>query len=142
MDAPISVFVVDDHAIVREGLRVIIDHEPDMTVLGDAGDAVDALEQIALLEPSVALVDQRMAPMSGVELCREIVSRKLPTAVVILSAALDDGTVREAMRAGAIGYVVKDVEAGALTDAIRSASRGQVALDGAIQAPSGCHRGI
>ncbi|HEX9775348.1 MAG TPA: response regulator transcription factor [Actinomycetota bacterium] len=125
----VSVFLVDDHDIVREGLTAILGRDHDIDIVGEAATAEDALPALVELNPAVVVLDQRLPGMSGVDLCREIAERKLRTQVVILSAFVEDGIVEAAFRAGARAYVVKDVEASQLKRAIRAAARAETTID-------------
>jgi DNA-binding NarL/FixJ family response regulator len=125
----ITLLLVDDHDVVREGLKTILEREPDMRVVGEAASAEAALDLLPRLDPVVAVLDQRLPGMKGIELCREIAERRLRAQVVILSAFLEQETVESALRAGARAYVVKDVEAAELKRAIRAAAKGQTTID-------------
>ena len=129
MTEPVTVFLVDDHAIVREGLAAILSREPDFAVVGEAADAEEALGLMEEIQPAVAVLDQRLPGMSGLELCREIAERRMRTQVVILSGFLERHAVEGALRAGARAFVVKDVEADELKRAIRAAAQGQTTID-------------
>jgi len=125
----IRVFLVDDHDLVREGLRSLFGREPDFVVVGDSPTADEALVRLEGTDPDVVIVDYRMPGMNVVDLCREIAERRLRAQVVVLSAFVDDGAVDAALQAGARAYVVKDVEAGDLKRAVRAAARGSTMLD-------------
>lgn len=132
MEERISVFLVDDHAVVREGLTAILSREPDLEIVGEAADAESAVDMMVTLKPKVAVVDNRLPGMSGIELCREIAERRIPTQAVVLSAFLERRAVEDALRAGARAYVVKDVEADELKRAIRAAAQGKTMVDGKV----------
>lgn len=125
----ISIFLVDDHDVVREGLMSILDREPDLEVVGEAADAERAIERLPGADPDVVVLDYRLAGMDGIDLCREIAERRLRARVVILSAFLEEDVVQAAFMAGARAYVVKDVESGELKRAIRAAARDEVTVD-------------
>ena len=124
----IRVLVVDDEAIVRDGLRAIVDLEDDLTVVGEAGDGAAALAVVRAERPDVALVDVQMPVMDGVELTRRLVALPAPPRVLVLTTFDRDEYVYEAMRAGASGFLLKDVRRGQLTDAIRTVMQGDTLL--------------
>lgn len=129
---PVSVFVVDDHHVVREGLVAILGRESDIDIVGEAESAEQALELLAGADPDVIVADYRLPGMDGVGLCREIAERRLRAGVVVLSGFLDDDAVHASMMAGARAYVVKDVEASELKRAIRAAARGETMIDSKV----------
>jgi DNA-binding NarL/FixJ family response regulator len=125
----IRVLVVDDHEIVRAGLRTLLAREQDIHVVGGASNAEDALDLIRELSPEVAVVDYSLPKMSGVELC-EIVVRHYPkTAVIMLTTFLDDEVIHSSLQAGAKAYVYKDAEGRDLKRTIRAVADGQAVLD-------------
>ncbi|HXT34130.1 MAG TPA: response regulator transcription factor [Chloroflexota bacterium] len=125
----IRILVVDDHAIVREGLITILSQEPDFEVVGEAMDGVSALDAVERLKPTIVLLDMRMPGMDGIEVCRAITTRFAGTRVIILTAFLDSETINRCIQAGATGYVVKDVERTDLKESIRGVARGEAFLD-------------
>lgn len=125
---PIRVLVVDDHQIVRQGLRAILAKEPDLEVVGDVASAGEALEVIGRTPPDVVLVDIRMEGTGGVELCRRIRQAAPDTAVVMLTSFLNETLVRECVQAGARGYLLKDVNDLDLVKSVRSVVRGEAVL--------------
>ncbi|SFS99137.1 response regulator [Marininema halotolerans] len=125
---PINVLLVDDHAVLRDGLSNIISLESDMEVLGQANNGEEALEMIELLSPDVVLMDINMPGMSGVEAIRQIRERQLKVAVLILTMFDRDEYLYESIRAGAMGYLLKDAPSADVVGAIRSAYRGESAL--------------
>lgn len=130
---PTRVLIVDDHAIVRRGLRSILELEADIVVVGEAGTADDGLRTAQRARPDVVLLDLRLGPdddREGLELCSRIVERLPATRVVVLSTFLEERLVIEALRRGAQGYVLKDVDALELVKIIRAVSRGESAFDG------------
>lgn len=127
----LKVLVVDDEAIVRDGLRAIIDLEDDLEVVGEAADGLEALSAVSDQRPDVALVDIQMPNMDGVELTRRLHSLPVPPRVIVLTTFDRNEYVYEAMRAGASGFLLKDVRRGQLTDAIRAVMR-----DDTLLAPS------
>jgi DNA-binding NarL/FixJ family response regulator len=125
----IDVLLVDDHALVRAGLRGVIGAADDMRVVGAAADGVQAIEALAAETPHVVLMDLSMPVMDGVVATRRITAEHPEVAVLVLSSFSDAPRVTEALDAGAIGYVLKDTEPTVLLEAIRSAARGHSPLD-------------
>ncbi|MDP9820622.1 response regulator [Nocardioides massiliensis] len=130
--APIRVFVLDDHEIVRRGLRELLQSEPDLEVVGEAGTAAQALTQIASLLPDVAIVDARLPDGSGVEVCRSIRSAHPSVQVLILTSFDDDEALYSAILGGAGGYVLKQVQGEALIHNVRRVAQGYSVLDPAL----------
>jgi DNA-binding NarL/FixJ family response regulator len=124
----ISVLVVDDEAIVRDGLRVIVDLEDDLQVIGEAGNGVQALAIARERRPEVALVDIQMPTMDGIALTRRLLALREPPRVLVLTTFDHNEYVYDAMKAGASGFLLKDVRRGQLTDAIRTVVRGDTLL--------------
>ncbi len=125
----IRILVVDDHAIVREGLITILSQEPDFEIVGEAADGMSALAAVEALKPAIVLLDMRMPGLDGIEVCRAITTRFSGTRVIILTAFLDSETINRCIQAGATGYVVKDVERTDLKESIRGVARGEAFLD-------------
>jgi len=123
----LRILIADDHVLVREGIRNFLDTEPDLEIVGEAGDADGAIALARTQAPDVALLDLRM-PGGGVEATRRIREVAPAAQVVILSSFEDDEGVRGAIEAGAISYVLKDVGAEALAETIRRAARGEATL--------------
>ncbi|WP_431778982.1 response regulator [Microbacterium aurantiacum] len=119
------VFLVDDHEIVRRGIAQLVDAEPDLDVVGEAGDIAEGLRRIEATAPDVAVLDVRLPDGSGVDLCREVRSRHPHIACLMLTAYDDDEALRSAALAGASGYVLKDIRSAALVDAIRASAAGR-----------------
>jgi DNA-binding NarL/FixJ family response regulator len=133
----IKVFVVDDHAVVRRGLRAFFESEPDLEVVGAAGSGTQALDLLDGLEaqgrrPDVVVMDMQMRPLNGIETTRLIRARYDNVAVVVLTSYADDELVRGAVEAGASGYVLKDADTDELAAAVRAAHRGELQLDPAV----------
>jgi DNA-binding NarL/FixJ family response regulator len=124
-----GVLVVDDHAMVRSGLTVLIDGTADLHVVGEAADGRQAVELAAELEPDVVLMDLSMPGMDGVEATRELLRQRPSSIVVVLTSFSDQPRVAEALRAGAVGYLLKDCDPRDLLAAIRSAAEGHAPLD-------------
>jgi len=136
-EATIDVVVVDDHAVVRRGLRAFLDSEPDLEVVGDAGGGADALALLERLEhegrlPDVMLMDLQMSPIDGIELTRLVRERYADVDVVALTSFGEEQRVHAAFEAGAFGYLLKDADADEIVAAIRAAHRGEVALVPAV----------
>jgi DNA-binding NarL/FixJ family response regulator len=125
----IGVLVVDDHALMRQGLRGLIDGAADMRVVGMAADGGQALDLIPEASPDVVLMDLSMPGMDGVTATGRISERHPDTAVLVLTSFSDQQRVTDALDAGAVGYVLKDTEPADLLDAIRAVARGQSPLD-------------
>ena len=131
----ITILVADDHPVVREGLAKIISMEPDLTIVGEAINGSDAIELAERLSPRVVLMDVRMDGLDGVEATRRIRQLCPHTEVIVLSNYDEEHFVLQAVRAvraGAKGYLLKDVPAARLTDAIRCVARGEATLDGPV----------
>ena len=128
------VLLVDDHEIVRLGLMTLINDQPDMQVVGEAGSAEEALRQVELLQPDVILMDIRLPGEGGIEATRAITTRFPKTRVVMLTSYADDDLVVRAVLAGAVGYVLKQVGNEELLRAINAASRGDALIDPATTA--------
>jgi DNA-binding NarL/FixJ family response regulator len=134
---PVRVFVVDDHTVVRRGLRAYLESVDDMEVVGEATDGREALEDIAALvaagqPPEVVLMDLLMPGMDGVTATAAITDRHPELAVVAMTSFTQANLVHGALQAGAAGYLLKDAEADEVAAAIRAARRGEVHLDPAI----------
>jgi DNA-binding NarL/FixJ family response regulator len=125
----ISVLLADDHTILRESLREVIDRQGDMSVVGEAGDGTQAVSRAQELAPDIILMDIRMPGLDGVEATRLIKARDEEVGIIILTMYRDDDHVFEAIRAGAMGYVLKDAELEELLAAIRAVHRGQPRID-------------
>lgn len=124
----IRLLITDDHKVVRQGLRMVLELYPDLEVVGEASNGEEALRMARRLEPDVVLMDLLMPVMGGIEATGEI-RRELPnTEVVALTSVLEDASVAGAIRAGAIGYLLKNTEADELRQALRAAAAGQVHL--------------
>jgi two-component system response regulator DevR len=127
----IRVLLLDDHEIVRRGLISLLDAEPDITVVGEAATAREALTRIAATAPDVAVLDVRLPDGSGIDVCRDVRQSHPGVACLILTAFDDDEALSAAVVAGAAGYVVKDVRAGGLLEAIRAVATGRRLIDAA-----------
>ncbi len=125
----IDVLLVDDHALVRAGLRGVVASVDDMRIVGAVADGAEALEALATTSPHVVLMDLSMPVLDGVAATRRITAEHPDVAVLVLSSFSDAHRVTEALDAGAIGYVLKDTEPARILEAIRSAARGHSPLD-------------
>jgi DNA-binding NarL/FixJ family response regulator len=128
------VFLLDDHEIVRRGVRDLIDAEDDLTVVGEAGTAEEALGRISAVGTEVAVLDVRLPDGNGVEVCREIRSRHPEIRCLMLTSYSDDEALFDAITAGAAGYVLKQIRGSDLLDSIRRVAAGQSLLDPAVTA--------
>src|SRR4029077_10857442 len=125
---PIKVLVVDDHWVVRQGLRMFLDQESAITVVGEASDGSEALEQARRLRPDVVLMDILMPHVDGIEAPARIKAEMPKIEVIALTSVLQDGSVSDAIQAGAIGYLIKETSGDELVRAIRDAAEGRVHL--------------
>ena len=128
----IRVFLLDDHEIVRTGLRSLLEAHEDLVVVGEAGTVAEALGRIPVTRPDVALLDVRLPDGSGVEVCREIRSGWPEIACVMLTSYADDEALFAAVMAGASGYVLKQVGGSTLVDDVRQVAAGRSLLDPAL----------
>ena len=132
MSGTIRILIADDEAIVRDGLRAIVEHESDLEVVGEAADGAEAVVAARELEPDVALLDIQMPNVDGVEATRRLVALPRPPRVLVLTTFDRNEYVYESMRAGASGFLLKDVRRGQLTDAIRTVVDGGTLVAPAI----------
>ncbi|MCC5949652.1 MAG: response regulator transcription factor [Nitriliruptoraceae bacterium] len=128
----IRVFLLDDHEVVRRGLKELIDAEDDIEVVGEAGTAGMALAGIGAKEPDVAVLDIRLPDGNGVEVCREVRARNPKIACLMLTSFGDDEALFNAIMAGAAGYLLKDIRGNDLIDAIRRVAAGDSLLDPSV----------
>ena len=125
----IRVLVVDDHEVVRAGLQLLLGRETGIEVVGEAADGMAALDAVTLAAPDVVLMDLSMPGMDGVEATSLLTAGHPSVRVVVLTTFADRDHVTAAIDAGAVGFILKDADPGALADAVRSASRGEAPLD-------------
>lgn len=125
----ISVFLLDDHEVVRRGVAALLSAEPDLEVVGEASTASQALARIPALRPDVAILDVRLPDGDGVSVCREIRSRLPEVACLMLTSFADDDALFDAVMAGAAGYVLKQIHGTDLVGAVRTVASGQSLLD-------------
>ena len=132
---PTRVLIVDDHEVVRLGLKSALDTEQDIIVVGDAGDGATGVTEAEAQRPDVVLMDVRMPDMDGIEACRAIRESLPDTSVVMLTSYTDQEAVMASIMAGACGYLLKNTGKAELLDAVRRASRGESLLDPGVTAP-------
>lgn len=125
----IRLLIIDDHEMVREGLKAMLAKEHDFEIVGDAANAEQAYELIARLHPDVILLDIRLPGVSGIEVCRTVTKRYPETAVIILTTFTDETLVAQCIQAGARGFIIKDIERFDLKRSIRAVARGEAAID-------------
>ncbi|MGI5241219.1 response regulator transcription factor [Dactylosporangium sp. CA-139066] len=130
----IRVFLLDDHEVVRFGLREMLEREGDIEVVGESGSAVEAAHRIPALRPHVAVLDGRLPDGSGIDVCREVRSVDPTINALILTSYDDDEALFAAIMAGASGYVLKQIHGTDLVDAVRRVAAGQSLLDPAVTA--------
>ena len=133
-DSAIRVLIVDDHAVVREGLRTFLELQDGIEVVGEAGDGLEALDQAAALTPDVILMDLVMPRLDGVAAMRRLRERSPGSRVIVLTSFLDDSRLMPALQAGAAGYLLKDVEPAELARAVRTAGSDQAMIDPTVAA--------
>jgi DNA-binding NarL/FixJ family response regulator len=133
-EAPIRVLVVDDHAVVREGLRTFLELQDGIEVVGEAADGQEAVELAAGVEPDVVLMDLVMPRMDGVQAMRALHERVPGARVIVLTSFLEDERLLPAIRAGAAGYLLKNVEPSELARAVRAGHAGEALIDPAVAA--------
>jgi DNA-binding NarL/FixJ family response regulator len=130
--AKYRIIIVDDHEVVRLGLKALLERHPQFDIVGEASTAREALEQVSRQRPDVVLMDIRLPGMSGIEACEEITKNYPETKVVMLTSYAEDEMLFSAIRAGASGYVLKQIGGEDLVKAIESVGRGEAMLDSAV----------
>ena len=130
-DRPLRLVLVDDHEVVRLGLRALIERHPDLEVIAEAGNADEAV-QLALSEPDVVVMDVRLPGRSGIDACAEITRVRPDIRIVMLTSYAEDELLAEAITTGASGYVLKQVGSAGLLEAIRDVARGRTPLDSSL----------
>jgi DNA-binding NarL/FixJ family response regulator len=128
----ISVLIVDDHAVVRQGLQALLTSRPEVLVVGEAADGAQALQLAQTMQPDVILLDLLMPEMDGIAVMQQVRQAGLRSKILILSSSLDDERVLAAVRAGADGYILKASRVGELVQAIVRVAQGQRVLDPAV----------
>jgi DNA-binding NarL/FixJ family response regulator len=134
MNKPIKVLLVDDQSLFREGLNILLSVQPDIKVVGEAANGLEALQQVEALNPDVVLMDLRMPQLDGVATTGRLKKTYPECRVIVLTTFDDDETVFEGLRAGAVGYLLKDVPSAKLVEAIRAAARGESFLQPSVAA--------
>ncbi len=132
MTSPISVVVVDDHPLYREGVVMALESLPDVTVVGEADDGETALEVVARLDPDVVLMDLHMPVLNGIEATRRILESRPTAAVLVLTMSEKEDAVFAAMRAGARGYLLKGADRAEIERAVRTVASGEVVFSAAV----------
>ncbi|WP_432072735.1 response regulator [Streptomyces wuyuanensis] len=133
-EAPVRVFLLDDHEVVRRGLRDLLDAEPDIEVVGEAGTAQQALARGPAVRPRVAVLDVRLPDGDGITVCRDLRSCMPELACLMLTSFDDEDALLDAIMAGAAGYVLKQIKGSDLVSAVRTVATGQSMLDPATTA--------
>ena len=128
----LRILIVDDHEVVRLGLRALLDRHPDFTVVDEAGTAREALQKALLHRPDVVVMDIRLPGRSGIDACRDIVSQLPETRVIMLTSYAEDELLFDAIEAGACGYVLKQIGSDDLVRAIEAVGRGEALLDPSV----------
>ena len=131
-EGKIRVFLLDDHEIVRHGLRQLLERDGDIEVVGESGLAEEAIRRIPALRPHVAVLDARLPDGSGIDVCRDVRSQDPTIQALILTSYDDDEALFSAIMAGAAGYVLKQIRGTDLVDAVRRVAAGQSLLDPAV----------
>lgn len=129
----LTIVLVDDHQILREGVKNLLEDEPDLKVIGEAPDGLTGIELTEKLTPDILISDLMMKGLNGIEVTREVRKRSPNTRIIILSMYDDDGFVNQAMRAGAMGYVLKGSGISELLTAIRKVASGSSYLGSSLQ---------
>ncbi|WP_293306640.1 response regulator transcription factor [Mycolicibacterium sp.] len=125
----VTVFLVDDHEVVRRGLIGLLSADPDLEVIGEAGSVAQALAQVPALKPDVAVLDVRLPDGNGIELCRDLLSKMPDLRCLMLTSFTSDEAMLDAILAGASGYVIKDIKGMELAQAIKDVGAGRSLLD-------------
>jgi NarL family two-component system response regulator LiaR len=134
MQNPITILIVDDHAVVRKGVRAFLDTQPDLKVIGEAASGEEGVKLVSQFVPDVVLMDLVMPGMDGVEATRQLKRVSPRTQVVVLTSYHDDEYIFPAIRAGALSYVLKDIGPRDLADVVRKAATGEVVLNPRVAA--------
>ncbi|MGY1620343.1 response regulator [Geodermatophilus sp. SYSU D00691] len=135
--APVRVFLVDDHEIVRRGVAEVLEEDPGITVAGEAGSVAEALARVPAVRPDVVVVDMRLPDGSGAEVCRQLRARVPGMRTLVLTSYADEEALAAAVRAGASGYLLKQVRGPALVSAVRTVAAGGTLFDPGAGPPRG-----
>jgi len=122
---PIKIMIADDHVLLRQGIRNVLELEADLQVIGEAGDGEEAVEKVAVLVPDILLLDINMPKMNGLDVVRKVSAGQTTTKIIVLTMHDDENYVIEVIKAGAVGYLLKDIEPGMLVKAIRTVFEGE-----------------
>lgn len=133
-ESPTRVLLVDDHEVVRQGLRTLLEDQDDLTVVAEAATAGEAVQRARTFEPQVVVLDVRLPDESGVEACRDIRAHRPATAVLMLTSFSDDQALFDSIMAGAAGFVLKQIRGTDLVDAVRRVAAGESLLDPSVTA--------
>ena len=125
----IRVFLLDDHELVREGIRSLLESDPDIEVVGEAGTAAEALTRVPLAKPDVAILDVRLEEGSGIEVCRDLRSANPDLTCLMLTSFADDDALYASVMAGAAGYVLKQIKARDLIEDVKKVAKGESLMD-------------
>ena len=129
MKQPIRIVILDDHELVRKGLRALLDHESDVLIVGEAGTCAQALAIVRRRHPQLVLLDMKLPDQSGIEACRRLLAEMPQLRILVLTSYAEESTITAAIRGGAHGYVLKDVKPDDLIRAIRTVAGGRGYLD-------------
>lgn len=129
MKKHLRIIIVDDHEVVRLGLRALLDRHPDFSVVDEAGSAKEAVQKVLQHRPEIVVMDIRLPGGNGIEACREIVAQSPETKVIMLTSFAEDDMLFESIAAGAVGYVLKQIGGDDLVRAIEAVGRGEALLD-------------
>ena len=132
MSPPYTLLLVDDHPMMRRGLRQLLELEDDLLVIGEANNGIEALEQVASLQPQLVLLDNNMPEMNGVETLKRLRELNYAGKIVLFTVSDDEADVRDAMRYGADGYLLKDMEPEKLIDQLRDVLQGELVISPAL----------
>lgn len=122
---PIKIIIADDHVLLRQGIRNVLELEEDLEVIAEAGDGEQAVQQVALMLPDILLLDINMPKMNGLEVIRQVIEQGVRVRIIVLTMHDDENYVLEVIKAGAVGYLLKDIEPGLLVKAIRTVHEGE-----------------
>jgi len=128
----IRILLADDQELIRKGLTIILNHQPDLEVVGQAADGAEVIQQAKALRPDVILMDLKMPNVNGIQATRQILSAQPRAQIIVLTTYDTDEWVFDAIRAGAVGYLLKDATTDTLADAVRGAMRGESQIDPAV----------